>query len=123
MHALRGERGMSKEGAMTKSCPDCREPLAVTTVAGVAVDGCQGCGGLWLDMGELGSLLQLPPAALAGVQSQLGAREGRPAAAHPPMLPCPACHRAMQEHLPPLARSLHEPAGKIARSLPSARLA
>lgn len=87
-----------KERAEGLLCAICHGPMMRFSAHGMSLDGCQGCGGLWLDMGELGSLLQLPATALAGVQSQLGPRQSRPAAAHPPMLSCPACHRAMQEH-------------------------
>lgn len=34
-------------------CPRCGVPLAEARRAGILVDACRGCGGVWLDDGEL----------------------------------------------------------------------
>ena len=34
-------------------CPKCGAPLAAVTFRKVEIDKCTGCGGVWLDMGEL----------------------------------------------------------------------
>jgi Zn-finger nucleic acid-binding protein len=39
-----------------RQCPKCKEALDPFTAAGVQVDICQGCGGVWLDRGELEKL-------------------------------------------------------------------
>lgn len=38
-------------------CVDCREPMIVLEVDQVEIDFCLECGGIWLDSGELGILL------------------------------------------------------------------
>ena len=40
-----------------RECPLCERPLKVTDVEGVPLDGCPQCGGLFLDPGELGQLI------------------------------------------------------------------
>jgi hypothetical protein len=37
-------------------CPKCGEPLQEMTFQQVKIDECTGCGGIWLDKGELESL-------------------------------------------------------------------
>ena len=44
-------------------CPKCQTTLQPQTVAGVDVDRCPNCQGLWLDLGELEALLQQTLAA------------------------------------------------------------
>ena len=39
-------------------CPKCKDPLRAVTVAGVEVDRCTGCEGIWFDRSELGELLR-----------------------------------------------------------------
>ena len=65
-------------------------------VAGVEIDRCEGCGGLWLDGGEIKELAQKPADALSEVQ----AIDNESASVNPtnPGLspevldkPCPAC--------------------------------
>jgi uncharacterized protein len=95
-----------KERAGGLVCAACHGPMIRFGAQGMTLDGCSRCGGLWLDKGELGSLLQLPRAALKMVEQQL--RGGTPAAGgpgaasraldRPAALPCPACHRLMHEH-------------------------
>ena len=40
------------------NCPVCREPMVVLELDEVEVDHCVGCGGTWLDAGELELLLE-----------------------------------------------------------------
>jgi len=44
---------MSKRGL---DCVECGQPMAALPLKGVQVDLCKGCGGLWLDAGELARL-------------------------------------------------------------------
>jgi Zn-finger nucleic acid-binding protein len=65
---------------------------------GIQVDGCEPCGGLWLDHGELGALARLPSIAITEITLRIsqtggGARPLRSGAVY-----CPSCHRPMQEH-------------------------
>ncbi len=39
-------------------CPVCREPMIVLELNEVEIDHCLGCGGIWLDAGELELLLE-----------------------------------------------------------------
>lgn len=39
-------------------CPKCRTMMKRVTIDGVEVDRCQGCGGLWLDLGEKDALMK-----------------------------------------------------------------
>lgn len=45
-------------------CPVCKEPLVVFELEGIEIDRCLGCGGTWLDAGELESITEA-----AGVSS------------------------------------------------------
>lgn len=38
-------------------CPRCNGELAEVVKHGVVIDHCSGCGGIWLDKGELGKIL------------------------------------------------------------------
>ena len=37
---------------MARSCPACRELLAIVEIDGIEIDRCRRCGGVWLDPGE-----------------------------------------------------------------------
>lgn len=51
---------------MVLECPRCKRPLAAADLGGTTVDVCAGCGGTWLDRGELESVVSRPvPAAEA----------------------------------------------------------
>ena len=46
----------AKEAAKQTSymkCPKCGEPLKVRSFQKIEIDQCSGCGGIWLDAGEL----------------------------------------------------------------------
>jgi hypothetical protein len=44
------------QAAKTMTCPRCGQALQERVEHGVTVDECPGCGGLWLDKGELEAL-------------------------------------------------------------------
>ncbi len=44
-------------------CPSCSQPLIVLELDNVEIDHCLGCGGVWLDAGELGLILHGRPDA------------------------------------------------------------
>ena len=60
-------------GPMT--CPHCSVPLVMSERAGVEIDYCPTCRGIWLDRGELDKILERAAAEMA------------PQAAQPPMPP------------------------------------
>lgn len=73
-------------------CPECREPMAVIDIGGVEVDWCAGCGGVWLDEGELEFLFELsgvPPEAPPALP--LDAPPGGKTAFR-----CPRCNRKLE---------------------------
>jgi Zn-finger nucleic acid-binding protein len=39
-------------------CPVCKKPMLVLELQQIEIDYCQGCGGIWLDEGELELLLE-----------------------------------------------------------------
>lgn len=45
-------------------CPRCNSDLELENLHGVQIDRCRGCGGAWLDRGELGLLAGTEPSAL-----------------------------------------------------------
>jgi uncharacterized protein len=53
------------------SCPVCRVPLTMSDRAGIEIDYCQQCRGVWLDRGELDKIIErsaAPAPAAAPVQ-------------------------------------------------------
>jgi ribosomal protein L37AE/L43A len=54
---LRAQRTEQAKGELKQlchmRCPKCGEPLKERSFAKVLVDQCTGCGGIWLDAGEL----------------------------------------------------------------------
>jgi len=46
--------------ASSVPCPACAGPLELAHAAGIVVDGCRTCGGLWLDAGEMQHLANQP---------------------------------------------------------------
>lgn len=75
-------------------CPRCHEPLLVLDLDGVEIDRCPGCGGMWLDPGELDTLGEL-----AGLGEHCGhdfvVRSAAPAASQGSAGPCPRCRRRL----------------------------
>lgn len=83
-------------------CPACESPLATARLAGVAVDGCEQCGGVWLDAGEVQKLASWP-AALQAV-----GRRFKGAAVNLSLgkLGCPACGGPLEPHEFPSMRGI-----------------
>lgn len=85
---------MAQPSQPKRTCPACETPMSTVRVAGVAVDGCDACGGVWLDAGEVQRLGNWP-AALDAV--------GRRFKPNTPSLSlgkivCPACSGALEPH-------------------------
>lgn len=75
-----------------KRCPTCSELLMRRRVTSVEVDGCPGCGGLWLDRGELKALSEDPSHLReAGKHFKPVVQQVRPEATHA----CPACQQTL----------------------------
>lgn len=47
---------LTREGPRRLACPGCASRMTLTLLRGVPVDLCAGCGGAWLDQGELSNL-------------------------------------------------------------------
>ena len=43
---------------MASMCPACREAMPILEFAGIEIDRCIACGGIWLDSGELEAILR-----------------------------------------------------------------
>lgn len=90
---------------MTKRCPDCQEPLAANTFAGVTVDGCHRCGGVWFDRGELTRMAQGDLSQLSAIDRAFEAAPGGTASgAVSPSVegsPCPECGTILVPFQPP----------------------
>jgi Zn-finger nucleic acid-binding protein len=81
-------------------CPGCGAQLQATAGShGVEIDACGGCGGIWLDAGELEHLTSgLDPAAGAGAPDEAALRArlaAAPAEADMRYRECPRCHEVM----------------------------
>jgi|SRR5581483_2607159 len=59
-------------------CPKCGQPMHEEARAGITVDRCAGCGGVFFDQGELDLLLRAeePHGFLAGLRRRLRASKG-----------------------------------------------
>lgn len=77
--------------AMT--CPRCSAPLARATVAGVEVDQCTKCSGMWLDPGE-GEVVTRPDVVAEGIVQLIPGSSTRIKMED---LACPRCGETMQE--------------------------
>jgi len=81
------------------NCPRCANtPLEQEINAGMEVDRCPACGGLWLDTGE-GELISRPGEIPAAVIEQVAALDTHRAVDGSETLTCPRCANGMQrEH-------------------------
>jgi Zn-finger nucleic acid-binding protein len=73
-------------------CADCKNPMITAELESVEIDFCSGCGGIWLDAGELESLLADDPIARHAVASLIPAQHCTEA-----MRKCPICRKAMSK--------------------------
>lgn len=71
-------------------CPACKNAMITLELADVEIDHCVGCGGIWLDSGELELLMDAPEKAAQLLQSF---REDAAAAEQPRK--CPICDKRM----------------------------
>jgi hypothetical protein len=62
---------LTREGPRRLVCPGCSRRMTLTLARGVQVDLCSGCGGAWLDDGELTTLTR-------GTLTEVGAAPDRP---------------------------------------------
>lgn len=73
------------------NCPTCKQAMIVLELEQVEVDHCAGCGGIWLDGGELELLLENAVEAHLLLQSFTSARTPEK------KRKCPICHRKMDK--------------------------
>lgn len=84
------------------SCPACGEPLVVFELDGIEIDRCLGCGGTWLDGGELALIAEragLPPGPMLALSASPAALSGsRPLARAEGAgaRRCPRCRGALE---------------------------
>jgi len=67
-------------------CPACEKVMLILEYKGIGVDHCPTCGGVWLDAGELGLLLNGRPEAPESLALEQGQSSPRR---------CPRCPRKM----------------------------
>ena len=80
------------EQVAAMSCPVCRVPLAMSDRAGIEIDYCPQCRGVWLDRGELDKIIERsaasdPAPAPAAAQPAAAPQPASPAYAPPPPPP------------------------------------
>jgi len=76
-----------------RPCPNCHEDLRLFTAAGVELDGCPKCGGVWFDASELGAVVT--PRALKELFASARDKPGRCkgcSARLERVAECPKCH-------------------------------
>ena len=97
--ALRGRRG----ALMCPRCDNClcEKPadLSNLDVGDARVDHCEDCGGVWVDVEALASLMTLPATWLEEWQAHLLAASRGRAPAHLEHLLCPVCQISLEERL------------------------
>jgi len=60
----------SPEAVAVMPCPICKTGLTLSDRAGVEIDYCQTCRGVWLDRGELDKIIERSVAELTKLQRQ-----------------------------------------------------
>jgi uncharacterized protein len=78
-------------------CVKCNSILDKATFQGLEVDLCPGCGGLWLDRGEIARAAKLPAQELAHLRSLLTGQPGPPPIPTESVAPCPVCPGSLAE--------------------------
>ena len=78
-------------------CVKCTSVLDRKEVAGIEVDVCPRCGGIWLDRGELEALGSRSDEELAALREALGIRKGAPPVPSETTTACPACDGTLRE--------------------------
>ncbi len=77
-----------------QTCLRCKGPCIHHTHEGVIIDRCSSCGGVWLDQGELESIIETrvnthSPSFVSETLKQ--GKAGLPADAQTDLIPCPKC--------------------------------
>ncbi|MGC4118672.1 MAG: zf-TFIIB domain-containing protein [Myxococcales bacterium] len=85
-----------------RTCPACESALCAVRLAGVTVDGCETCGGVWMDAGEIQKLASWP-AALEAVGRRF---KGATVNLSLGKLGCPACGGELEPHEFPSLRGI-----------------
>lgn len=80
---------------MLITCVRCNSVLDKATVAGMEVDLCPSCGGLWLDRGELERLNRVPRESVEELRHALTG--GEQAGVSPTQTACPVCPGKLHE--------------------------
>src|SRR5437762_2330689 len=88
---------------MARNCPNCSAEMRIEEVYGVKLDVCPECAGIWLDSGELRTLLAQDPLVLSKLedlveledltQIKIEQQPGGPSLRH-----CPECDMLLQEY-------------------------
>ncbi len=79
---------------MPKPCPRCSHSLTALPFGSVVLDGCNECGGIWFDHGELNKLTRDPSVGLMAVESVF--RQALSADAPSGQMLCPVCSTALK---------------------------
>lgn len=74
------------------NCVACKEPMIVLELNQIEIDYCLNCGGIWLDSGELESLLENPQKA-----EEFIAKAGKAGSSQKAKRKCPICDKRMLE--------------------------
>jgi Zn-finger nucleic acid-binding protein len=74
------------------NCVACKEPMIVLELDQIEIDHCLECGGIWLDSGELESLLENPQKA-----EEFIAKAGEAGKSQKTKRKCPICSKRMLE--------------------------
>jgi Zn-finger nucleic acid-binding protein len=78
------------------TCPKCSTVLERFAAAGVELDHCPACGGIWLDRGELALLkLTAEPGELRAIEERGSGDRRVPPSSRTVKLPCPCCPGSM----------------------------
>jgi Zn-finger nucleic acid-binding protein len=83
--------------AANLTCVKCTSVLDRATFEGLEVDLCPGCGGLWLDRGEITRAARLPQGEIDRLRGVLTEAVGSPAPPSSHLAPCPACMGMLSE--------------------------
>jgi Zn-finger nucleic acid-binding protein len=79
------------------TCVKCTSVLDRATFEGLEVDLCPGCGGLWLDRGEITRAARLPQGELDRLRALVSESGGPPPLPTANISPCPVCPGALSE--------------------------
>lgn len=78
-----------------RTCPKCDNELRLEEITGIQVDGCDSCGGIWLDRGEI---FRLRKADSDLDQAEAAFDPAVERHAERPADKCPVCHGGMSQY-------------------------